>query len=174
MRLSLSINDRPAITGSLTTTSWLGAHVSLSLGDADSFEQSNRAWIAATDTSEEPNSTHSDWEAGPIAVGDTIEIKILPDGKTDSPTKVMRTSESPRNLFSDIDQARSLLAAIKTCDTTLKEVMHRAHAVEPPDEFEKVRSAVWSALLEMDRQLTSPTLRRYPELLAEAEELKIR
>jgi len=172
MRLSVSVNDQPAVTGSLTTTGWLAAHAIVTNDESD--EQSNRVWINAIDTSEEPNTTHIDWEAGPLAVGDIVEIKILPDGEVERPTNVRRTSESPRNLFSSIEKARLLLAAIKTCDDVLMSVLDGANGIEPPDELKKIQLALMSVSVEMDRQLISPTLRRHPELLAEAEALKIR
>jgi hypothetical protein len=87
---------------------------------------------------------------------------------------ITRTSESPSNLFSDVEQARLLLIAVKTCDTALTEMANRASGVEGSDEFQKIRSAIGSVLAEIDQQLISPTLRRHPQLLPEAEELKLR
>jgi Tn3 transposase DDE domain len=108
------------------------------------------------------------------SVGDEIEIKLLPDGEYDSPMTITRTSGSPNNLFSDVEQARFLLEAIKTCDTALMEVADRASRVEGSDEFHKIRTAVGSVIAEIDQQLISPMLRRHPQLLPEAEKLKIR
>jgi hypothetical protein len=173
MRLSLSVNARPIARAALEAKGWLGAHVSLSRG-MESSEPSNRVWLDAIDTSEEPNSIHSAWEGVPLSIGDKIEIEVLPDGVADSPTTITRTSESPKNLFSDIQQARLLLAAIKICDTALMAVVNRANDVEPSDELHKIRLAVGSVLTEIDQQLISPTLRRHPELLPEAEEMRLR
>jgi hypothetical protein len=49
---------------------------------------------------------------------------------------------SPKNLFSDLEQARLLLPAIKVCDTELSGVFDRAQETEPPDELLKIRRAV--------------------------------
>ena len=171
MRLSISVNNRPPVTGSLTAAGWLSAHLNLRHDGSD--EQSNRASIVAMNTSEAPNTVHSHWEAGPLAVGDNIEVKILPDGESDPPTDVRRTSGSPQNLFSDVEQARMLLAAIKSCDQVLMEVLRRASAVEPPDELKKIELAIASVSVEFDRKLISPMIRRHPELLAEAEALEL-
>jgi hypothetical protein len=140
----------------------------------ESNEPPNRVWLNAIDTSEEPNSVHSAWVSVPLSIGDKIEIEVLPDGVSDSPTTITRTSESPKNLFSDIEQARLLLAAIKICDTALMGVADRANDVESSDELQKIRLAVGSVLTEIDQQLISPTLRRHPELLPDAEEMKLR
>jgi hypothetical protein len=173
MRLSLSVNNRDIVRASLRAKGWLGAHVTLSQG-IESEEPSKRVWLQATDISEAPNAIHSSWEAVPLSVGDRIEIEVLPDGQSDSPMTITRTSESPSNLFSDVEQARLLLKAIKACDTALTEVADRASDVEGSDEFHKIRSAIGSVLVEIDQQLISPTLRRHPQLLREAEELKLR
>jgi hypothetical protein len=173
MRLSLSVNDRHIARASLKAKGWLGAHVSLSQG-MESNEPSNRVWISATDTSEEPNAIHSSWESVSLSVGDRIDIEVLPDGDSDAPITVTRSSESPNNLFSDVEQARLMLAAVKICDTELAKVLDRAQGVEPPDELDKIRLAIGTLFVEIDRQLILPTLRGHPELLSDAEEQKLR
>lgn len=94
-----------------------------------------------------------------LSVGDKIEIKVLEDGESDPPNTVSRTSDSPNNLFSDVEQARLLLAAIKVCDRALWEVAERARGVEPEDELHKIVFAVGSVFREIDQQLISPTIR---------------
>lgn len=173
MRLSLSVNDRHIARASLEAKGWLGAHVSLSQG-MESDEPPHRVWLQAIDVSGEPNTVHSGWESVPLSTGDRIEIELLPDGEADSPISVTRTSESADNLFSNVEQARSLLDAIQVCDAALMGVVDKANDVEPSDELKKIRLAIGSVLAEMDRQLISPTLRRHPGLLADAEEMKIR
>jgi hypothetical protein len=110
-RLSLSVNDRHVANASLEAKVWLGAPVSLSHGVQS--EYSDRVWLSATDHSEDPNSVHSTWDFVPLSIGYKIEIVVLPDGESDSPSEIRRTSESPKNLFSDIEQARLLLAAVR-------------------------------------------------------------
>jgi hypothetical protein len=65
-------------------------------------------------TSDDPNTEHSMWDAAGLNVGDRIEIEVLSDGEADPPNNVSRTSDNPNNLFSDVEQARLLFAAIKT------------------------------------------------------------
>jgi hypothetical protein len=173
MRLALAVNDRPIARASLVTKGWLGAHVSLSQG-VESDELTNRVWLNSMDTSDDPNTEHSTWDAVGLNVGDRIEIEVLPDEESDPPNSVSRTLDNPNNLFSDVEQARLLLAAIKTCDTALWEVAEQARGAEPEDEFRRLSLAIGSVLTEIDRQLISPTLRRHPELLVIAEEMKIR
>jgi len=140
----------------------------------NSDESRDRVWINAIDVSDEPNSSHSTWDAVPLVVGDRIAIEVLPDGESDPPTDTTQTSESPNNLFSDVEQARILLATIKACDTELWKALNRAQAAEPADEFSKITNAVGSVLVELDRQLISPILRRHPQLLSEAQEMNLR
>jgi hypothetical protein len=173
MRLSLSVNDRHIVRASLESEGWLSAHVNLSDG-VETDEPPNRVWLVAYDRSEEPNSVTSTWEGVSLSVGDKVQIDVLPDGEADAATTLTRTSESPKNLFSDVEQARLLLSAIKVCDTELSGVLDRAQETEPPDELLKIRRAVGEIIVELDRQLISPTLRRHPELFAEAREKKLR
>jgi hypothetical protein len=173
MRLSLTVNDRLIARAALVANGWLGAHVSLSQG-VESGETPNRVWLNAMDTSDEPNTEHSAWGAVALNVGDKIEIEVLPDGESDPPNGVSRTSDNPNNLFSDAEQARLLFTAIKTCDKALSEIAERARATEPEDEFRKIEIAIGTVLSEIDRQLISPTLRRHPDLLGLAEEMSIR
>jgi len=173
MRLSLSVNGSPTVRASLEAKGWLSAHVSLSQG-VNSDESRDRVWINAIDVSDEPNSSHLTWDAVPLVVGDRIAIEVLPDGESDPPTDTTQTSESPNNLFSDVEQARILLSTIKACDTELWKALNRAQAAEPADEFSKITNAVGSVLVELDRQLISPILRRHPQLLSEAQEMNLR
>ena len=173
MRLSLSVNNGPFTRASLEGKGWLGAHVSLSQG-MPSEEPANRVFLRAMDLSGEPNTVHMAWNSVPLTVGDRVQIELLPDGEYDPPDSTSRTSDSPNNLFSTVEQARFLLAAIKVCDRALWEVAERASGIEPPDELQKIRYAIGSVLTEIDQQLISPTLRKHPELLPLAEELNIR
>ena|SRR5665213_1776964 len=172
MRLSLAVNGQQKARASLTARGWLGAHVNLSSGIES--ESNDRVWLNAIDTSKEPNTTHSTWGGFPLIPGDKIEIEVLLDGESDAPQEVSETSENVSNLLSDAGQARQLLDSIKMCDTALQEVLERAKGVESEDEFRKLALAVGSVLVEFDRQLISPTLRRHPDLLLAAQDMKLR
>jgi len=173
MRLLLTVNDLPIARASLLANGWLGAHVSLSRG-VESDEPNNRVWLDSMDTSDDPNTKHSMWNAVALNVGDKIEIEFLPDGESDPPNDISRTSDSPSNLFSDVEQARLLFTAIATCDEALSKVVEQARDAEPEDEFRKIALAIGSVITEIDRQLISPTLRRHPDFLAIAQEMRIR
>ena len=147
-------------------------HLNLAAGDADEGSQ-GRLWVQAIDRVREPNSTISTWEIGALSAGDIAEISILQDGEADPPNEVKRTVESPNNLFSRVDQARGLLSAISACDKELMLVLEQSRSNEPPDEFKKIARAIGSILAEFDRSLIQPTLRRHPELFAEAEGKKL-
>jgi hypothetical protein len=172
MRLSLGVNGQHKVRASLTAIGWLGAHVSLSNGIES--ESNDRVWLNAVDISAEPNTTHSTWGGFPLVPGDKVEIAILADGDSDAPSEVSTTTDNPHNLFSTPAQARQLLDSVKTCDIALQEILDRAKGVEPDDEFKKLALAVGSVLVELDRQLISPTLRRHPDLLQIAEDMNVR
>jgi hypothetical protein len=123
----------------------------------------SRVWLVAYDESEEPNSVTATWEGVRLSIGDSVQIDILPDGEADTPTTITRTSESPKNLFSNVEQARLLLSAISVCDAELLGVLDRAKHAEPPDELLKIQRAVGEIIWELDskliaRQLSGDTL----------------
>lgn len=168
MRLEVSVNNGAPVRASLLDQGWLSVHLNLSSDDAD--DGSSRLWVQAIDNSDEPNSTVSTWELGALSIGDTAQIQVLSDGEADPPAEVTRTSRSPNNLFSSVDQARQLLSAINVCDKELMTVLDRSKSVEPDDEFKKIAHAIGEILSDLDRYLIQPTLRRHPELLGEAQE----
>jgi hypothetical protein len=168
MRLQVSVNNGVPVRASLQSQGWLSVHLNLSSDDADG--DSSRLRIQAIDKSDEPNSTFSTWEMGTLSIGDTAQIEVLNDGEADPPTEVSRTSESPKNLFSNVDQARQLLSAISACDKELIAVVKQSKTVEPEDEFNKIARAIVGIVSDLDRYLIQPTLRRHPELLREAQE----
>ncbi len=53
-------------------------------------------------------------------------------------------------------------------------VLEQAQRTEPPEEIAKIQRAVAEIIVEMDRQLISPTLRKHPELLEEAKAKNLR
>jgi hypothetical protein len=168
MRLQVSINDGVPVRASLEVQGWLSAHLNLSSDPVDGGSSSLSA--DAIDASAEPNTTHSTWDLGTLSVGDMAQIRILSDGEADPPTKVTRTSESPDNLFANAESARNLLLAISVCDRELMQVIEECRSTESDDEFQRIAKAIGRVLVEMDRSLIQPTLRRQPELAAEASE----
>jgi hypothetical protein len=172
MRLSLTINDGKPIQASLKSVGYLSAHLNLTK-EPEKEQMAGRVWLHAIDESAEPNSVSSEWEGGAVSVGDKVEIQVLPDGDADAPTEIRRSSESPKNLFSNVEQARMLLSAISACDKELMGIIERARESESPDEFQKVAQAVGGIIYDLDRYLISPTLRRHPGLFDEAKEMKL-
>ena len=140
MRLQVSLNGGVPVRASLERQGWLSVHLNLSSDETGG--DSSRLWMQAIDKSEEPNSTISTWDIGTLSVGDIAQIEVLSDGEADLPTEVTRTSEAPQNLFSTVDQARRLLAAISACDKELMAVLETSKAVEPEDEFKKITQAL--------------------------------
>ncbi|MDE3201963.1 MAG: hypothetical protein KGN79_13695 [Acidobacteriota bacterium] len=169
MRLQVSINNEVPVRASLQAQGWLSAQLNLSSHDNDG----GRLSVRAIDSSDEPNSTHSIWELGTLSIGDSVQIQILNDGEADPPTAVRRTSDSPKNLFTSVDLARELLTAISICDKELSRVLESSRSTEPKDEFQKIAEAMSSIIVDLDLRLIQPTLRRHPELIAEAREMKL-
>jgi hypothetical protein len=168
MRVQVAVNDGIPVRASLSSKGWLSVHLNFSSNGAEDSDGS--LWVQAIDYTDEPNSVNSVWEMGDLSVGDKAEVRLLADGETDPPTKVERSTERSTNLFSNVDQARLLLSAISACDKELTAVLERSKSAEPEDEFKKIVQAVGGIVMELDRSLIQPTLRRHPELLPEAQE----
>jgi hypothetical protein len=172
MRVQVAVNDKVPVKASLSSKGWLSVHLNFSRDDA-AGDSVGSLWVQAIDYSDEPNSVNSVWEVGDLSVGDRAEMHVLADGETDPPTKIERSTERSTNLFSGIDLARQLLSAISVCDKELNAVLERSKAVEPEVEFKKIAQAIGGIVVELDRNLIQPTLRRHPELLAEAQEMHL-
>ena len=171
MRIQIAVNDGTPVRASLTSKGWISVHLNISSDGAETSDGS--FWVQAIDYSDEPNSVNSVWELGDLSVGGKAEIHVLGDGEADPPTKVERSTERSTNLFSNVDQARQLLAAISACDKELMTFLELTRTVEPEDEFKKIGQAVAGIVAEFDRNLIQPTLRRHPELLEEAKQKKL-
>lgn len=171
MRVQVAVNDGIPVKASLSSKGWLSAHLNFS-GDGTG-DSAGSLWVQAIDYSDEPNSVNSVWELGDLSVGDKAEIRVLADGETDPPTRVERSTERSTNLFSDVDQARQLLSAISVCDKELGAVLEQSQRAEPEDEFKRISQAIGGIIMELDRTLIQPTLRRHPELLAEAQKKRL-
>ncbi len=169
MRVQVSINDKTPTRASLAPKGWLSVHLNLSGGDSPEDSPAS-LYVQAIDYADEPNSVNSIWEIGELRVGDTARVDLLSDGEADPPTRVERSTELSTNLFSNVDQARQLLSAISAFDKELAAIAEHSRPVEPQDEFNKIARAIGSVFVELDRNLIQPTLRRHPELLAEAQE----
>jgi hypothetical protein len=171
MRIQVAVNDGVPVRASLSSKGWLSAHLSFSSDGLGDCTGSLR--VQAIDNSEEPNFVSSVWEIGDLSLDDKAEVRVLADGETDPPTKVERSIERSTNLFSNVDQARQLLSAISVCDKELGAVLEQSQRAEPEDEFKKISLAIGGIIMELDRTLIQPTLRRHPELLAEAQKKRL-
>lgn len=172
MRVQVSVNGGPPVKASLISKGWLSVHLNLSTNNGATPSDAS-FFVHAIGNSQEPNSVSSHWDLQGLSIGDTAKVEVLDDGETDSPTKVERSTERSTNLFSSVDHARQLLSAISACDKELNAVLERSQAAEPEDEFKKIALAIAGIIVELDRNLIQPTIRRHPELLPEAQDMRL-
>jgi hypothetical protein len=165
MRLSVSVNGKTPTTAELPANGFLGAHINLSA--TSNSDDPDRVWINAIDTTESLSNTHHSWEAGDLAEGDVIEIRLLPDGPTDSPSHTQVTSDRAENLFSDSELADRLLKLVEPFASSLSTFADEARDIESPEEFRKIALAIGSVWTEIDRSLLLPTYRRHTSLIPE-------
>jgi hypothetical protein len=165
MRLSLAVNGKIQSVASLQEPGFLSAHINMADRPKED-ERSNKARIHASHTLEtETISMH--WPTVELQVGDTVEIRILPDGAGDAPSEIRKLSESPSNLLSDSGLAKELLGLVSEFEKRLAEFLKKSEQVEPAEEHRKVKLAVGHVLAEVGEQLLFPVFRRHKELIPE-------
>lgn len=163
MRLSLAVNGKTRSVASLKGPGFLNAHVNLADRPKEG-ERSNMARIHASHTLEtETISMH--WPTVELQVGDTVEVRILPEGDGDAPTESRKLSEAASNLLSDSGLAKELLGIVSDFEELLAEFLEKSQKAESPEEHRKVKLAVGHVLAEIGEQLLFPVVRRHKELI---------
>lgn len=165
--MSLSINDSHRLTASFQGPGYLSAHLNMSDRPKEG-EISRRVCLRAFDTSNQTETVALDWPALDLEVGDVVELQILPEGEGDPPTETRRSSEAPGNLLSSSELAKQVLQAVSEFDAHLMNLLARAEATEPSDEYQKFRSAIGYVFAETGERLVTPIHRRHQELIPEA------
>jgi hypothetical protein len=165
MRLSLAVNGKTRSIASLHGAGFLNAHINMSDRPKED-ERKNQARIHASQTLDtETVSTH--WPTVELQVGDTVEIRILPEGDGDAPSEIRKLSESPSNLLSDSGLAKELLGVVSEFDKRILEFLEKSEKVESAEEYRKVKLAAAHVLAEVGEQLLFPVYRRHKELIPE-------
>jgi hypothetical protein len=165
MRLSFSLNGTPRYTASLPGPGYLSAHINIHDRPKEN-DRSRTIRIEGTETAE----TETAWLTWPtveLNIGDLVELEIMADGEGDAPTELRRSSESPSNLFSNIDLARELLQIVSDFEARLMEFVSKSEKTEPADEHKKITRAVGTVLYEHGVQLLYPVYRRHKTLIPE-------
>jgi hypothetical protein len=167
MQLAMKINNR-------TTRAAVGGKgfviASVSLSFSKNEEDAN-ATASISGYEFEPRQM-SKWNVGNLAIGDKIEIEILPGKDSDPPTEThQNTAAGPRLLFSAVEHAQKALAEMHVCNEHLQGILQVAKYAEPHDEALEIQRAVAKVVQELSRFLIMPTLRRHPELTPEAKSL---
>ena len=166
MRLSIAVNGVSRYTASLQGPGYLSAHLNMHDRPKEN-DRSKRVRIEGTET-QETETVWLKWPAVDLNVGDTVELRILPDvGEGDAPTESRTSGESPSNLFSNVDLAKELLQIILDCETRLMELVSRSEQAEPADEYKKIARAVGSVVYEHGAHLLYPVYRRHKSLIPE-------
>jgi hypothetical protein len=78
VRLSLSVNGNSKYVASQPGPGSLNAH--LNLRDRPKDDDPSRKVRVAGIIAEETETTHLDWPTFELAVGDVVELRVLPDG----------------------------------------------------------------------------------------------
>jgi len=167
MQITLTVNKGKTIKGAIKGRGILSANVSLFV-PTDSGATTAKAKIHGFDSSRS-----SEWSVDEISVGDTIEIRLMPDDDADPPSETQEHSIAPRLLFTDINRARQALNAAHVCKDQLEGILRAARLVEPHDEALKIQNAIINVIQHLSSRLIRPTLGRHPDLLPEAKSLDL-
>src|SRR5262249_48344841 len=103
-------------------------------------DHSGKVRVAGTIT-EEKETTRLDWPTFELAMGDVVELRVLPDGPGDPPTETRKSSELPSNLLSNVEFAKEVFATVRDFDGRLMKLLEKAEQVEPSSEYQKFRLA---------------------------------
>lgn len=163
MRLSVAVNSISRFIASLSGPGYLNAHLNLKNRSNEKLS-SPVLRVVAIDTSQETENETLEWEPVQLEVGDVVEMRILPEGSGDAPSKRRKSSESPTNLLSQRDLAEEVVTLIANFDKQLVELMKRAKEREPAEEYEKFSLAV-ANVIHGNGALLYPIFRRHKELI---------
>lgn len=165
MRLSLSVNGAHPVVASVSGPGFLSAHLNIHDRPKED-DHSIKVRISGHQTAETETISMS-WPTADLNLGDLVELRILPEGEGDVPTKVSKSSEVPSNLFSNTELAKEMLQLVSDFEDRLSELVSKSEKVEPSDEHKKLSKAVIGVAYEIGELLISPIYRRHKELIPE-------
>ena len=163
MRLSLSVNGNRRIIAAVNGPGYLSAHVGLRDRPKDN-DYSKTVRISGLRTLE-TETVSLDWPDLDLQTGDVLEFRLLDDGEADEPAVVRRSSESPSNLFVNVELAQELLKVVADYEKRLMELVNKSEKTETAEEHKKFTQAVGAVLYEHGRQMLYPIYRRHRELI---------
>ena len=165
MRLSLSINGQRETVAAVRGPGYLSAH--LNIAERPKENDHTKSVVIKGIQTLETETVFLAWPEHQLHVGDSLEMRLLDEGEGDTPTAIRRSSESPQNLFSNLENAKELLALLSEFENRLMQFMDKSKELEPAAEQKKVTLAVGRVLTEIGTNLLYPTYRRHRELVPE-------
>jgi len=165
MRLSLKLNGILRLIASVPGPGYLGTHLNLADRPKE-HERSGTLHITGLQT-RDTETVRLEWPKLNLQTGDTVELALMSDGEGDPPSDVRKSSESPKNLFSDPDLASQLIAIVSRFDSELMEMLQKSEGIESAEEHKKFALAAGHVLTEIGDRLLYPIYRRHKELIPE-------
>jgi hypothetical protein len=167
VRLEAKLNGTAKYVAQISGAGFLSAHLNLSERPKEG-ETRRVLRVEGFDTNTPTETISLKWPELVLAVGDAVTLRVLEDGPADPPVTSKGTSESPSNLFSDVNLAKELLSSVADFEQRLFDLLKKSESIEPPDEHKKFKRAVGHAIVDIGEHLLSPVYRRHPELVPEA------
>jgi hypothetical protein len=161
----MNVNGGTPIVASVRGPGYLSAHLNMK-----NRPKENKSGISVTISGTETNETETvslKWPILDLKVADVVELRVLPEGEGEAPTRVRRSSESPYNLLSSLELARELLKVVSDFEQRLTDLRCKSQDTEPPDEHKKFESALGRVAWEVGENLLYPVYRRHKELIPE-------
>jgi len=163
MRLSLSINGVSRLVAAVSGSGYLGGYLNLHERPKDN-DYSKSIRLSGTQTLD-TETIRFEWPTFDLKTGDAVEIRVLDDGEGDAPSEVRRSSESPQNLFTNIELAKELLTLVSDFESRLIPLIEKSKETEPVDEQKKIALSIGYVLTELGDRLLYPIYRRHKELV---------
>lgn len=142
---------------------YLSAHLNMAERPTEN-NYSRTVRLAGTQTFE-TETVHLHWPTLELQVGDKVELEVLEKGDGDPPETVRKSSEDPKNLFSNPHLAREMTELVSDFESRLLRLLDRSKKLEPADEYGKLTTAVGYVIHEIGNRLLYPIYRRHKELV---------
>lgn len=163
MRLSLKVNGNPCIVAAVNGPGYLNAHLNMRDRPKEN-DYSNVVRIGGIQTLE-TETVQLNWPKFDLQKGDTVELSLLSDGGSDPPTETRRSTESPKNLFSNPELAKEVLLTVSNFERQLMEIMGKSKNTESEDEHKRFARAVGEVLAQLGDSFLYPIYRRHKQLV---------
>ena len=165
MRIEALVNGEHLCTAGLSVSGYLSAHLNVS--ERPDATTSRRVLRVVGIETNETESVHIEWPVATLVQGDSVTLRLLPDGETTAPISRQASSEAASNLLCSVTLAQEVLAACERFETELFAILAKVRSDEPAAEHQKFQRSVGHVAADLGERLLYPIYRNHPLLVPE-------